>query len=191
VIRATDDDSECPSTFVLATVVTSARTYTSSEAMMRAQRVLDDLAKIAAGEGHAVQTRIVESRAVEVAISDLADELGADLVVLGTPGGSRSGVTSFVRTPLHKIVDRLKTPVFIVPEGWEPSEAAMGSLVASTVPEDLAAIEAELAEEEDVERSTAASEILLAKQAEEDADGSAEDTHAASADQSLPQDETD
>ena len=144
IIRATDDGNECPSTYVLATVLTSARTYTPSEARARAQRVLDELRQVAEDEGRLVETRIVESRAVDVAISSLARELGADLVVLGTPAATRAGVTSFVRSPLHKIIDRLEQPVFVVPEGWEPSEVARGSLVASTVPEDIAAIEAEL-----------------------------------------------
>ena len=158
-IHATDDDRECESTFILATVVTSARNYTSSEAMLRAQRVLDDLSKTAEDDGHLVKTRIVEARSVDVAIADLAKEVGADLVVLGTPATHGGGVTSFVRTPLHKIIDRLDAPVFIVPEGWEPNEVAMGSLIASTVPEDIAALEAELAEDPEAERSLKAAEI--------------------------------
>jgi Kef-type K+ transport system membrane component KefB/nucleotide-binding universal stress UspA family protein len=165
-IDATDDESDCPSTFVLATVVTPARRYTASEAIVRAQRVLDELSKVAEDEGHLVRTRIVESRSVDAAIAALADDVGADLVVLGTPAPSRGGVTSFVRTPLHKIIDRLSTPVFVVPEGWEPSEVARGSLVASTVPEDLAAIEARLAEDDSTARSVAASEVLVEGQPE-------------------------
>jgi len=144
IIHATDDENECPSTFVLVTVVTTSRSYTASEAMLRAQRVLDELSEVATNEGHLVHTRIIESRAVDVALADLARELEADLVVLGTPAKSRMGVTSFVRSPLHKIIDRIESPVFIVPEGWEPSETAMGRLVASTIPEDTAALEADL-----------------------------------------------
>lgn len=159
IIHATDDDSECPSTFVLVTVVTTSRAYTASEAMLRAQEVLDELGEVARADGHLVQTRIVESRAVDVAIANLAKEVEADLVVLGTPAKSRSGVTSFVRSPLHKIIDRLESPVFVVPEGWEPSAAAMGRLVASTVPEDLGELEAEMEGEPEVERSLKAAEI--------------------------------
>jgi nucleotide-binding universal stress UspA family protein len=154
IIRATDDGNECPSTFVLATVITPARTYTANEALARAQRVLDELSEVAEDEGRLVQTRIIESRTVDAAIAGLAAELEADLVVLGTPAASRSGVTSFVRSPLHKIIDRLEQPVFVVPEGWEPSEVARGSLVASTVPEDIAAIEAELDAEIAAEQQT-------------------------------------
>ncbi len=174
-IHATDDDRECQSTFVLATVVTSARNYTSSEAMLRAQRVLDDLSKTAEDEGHLVKTRIVEARSVDTAIADLAKEVGADLVVLGTPATSKGGVTSFVRTPLHKIIDRLDAPVFIVPEGWEPNEVAMGSLIASTVPEDIAALEAEMEEDPEAERSLKAAEMPEVTPQDEEADGDGTD----------------
>jgi nucleotide-binding universal stress UspA family protein len=121
-LAATDEENDCPSTFVLATVVTAARRFTPAEESLRAQRVLDDLASVAEEAGYLVRTRIAQSRAVDVAIANLAEEIEADLVVLGTPGPHRGPMTSFVRSPLHKIIDRLQAPVFIVPEGWEPRE---------------------------------------------------------------------
>ena len=125
VLDATDEENDCMSTFVLSMVVTPAKAYTQAEALMRAQTVLDKLAKVAKDAGHPVMTRVVQARQIDVAISELAEEIHADLVVLGTPAvGSRGVVTSFVRSPLHKIIDRLTAPVFIIPEGWEPREIA-------------------------------------------------------------------
>jgi len=132
IIEATDDESDCPSVYVLAHVVLPARGYTQAEALSRGQQVLDELADVARAEGRTVDTRIVSARTVDVAIADLADNLDADLVVLGTPApGSRGLVDTFVRSPLHKIVDRLDSPVFIVPEGWQPRQTS--AHISSTV----------------------------------------------------------
>ncbi len=121
IIAATEDDSECPSKYVLTHVVLPVRNYTQSEALARGKRVLDELAEVTRQAGHPVETRLVAAKTVDAAISDIAENVDADLVVLGTPAASGRGIMpSFVRTPLHKIIDRLDTPVFIVPEDWEP-----------------------------------------------------------------------
>jgi|GEM_PF-464336 len=141
VLEATDDESDCPSEYVLAHVVLPARGYTQAEALSRGRQALDELAGVARDAGRSVDTRLVSARGVDTAISDLADNLEADLVVLGTPGpGSRGLVNAFVRSPLHRIVDRLSTPVFIVPEGWQPRETAAhisSTLASETEPAPL------------------------------------------------------
>lgn len=141
IIEATEDDDECPSTYVLIHVVLPARSHTQSEALARGQRVLDELAQVTTDAGHPVETRLVAAKTVDAAIVDLAENVNADLVVLGTPPPSRGIVTSLVRTPLHKIVDRLDRPIFIVPEDWQPREtsAHIGSTIhAEEEPEPLA-----------------------------------------------------
>lgn len=131
VLRATEDESGCPSRFVLVHVVTPGRGYTVAESLARGQIVLDGLAEIARNGGHEVETRIVRSRAAEVALSELAEEIEADLVVLGMPRTStRRFGGSPLRTSLHRIIDRLTAPVFIIPEGWEPRET--GARIGST-----------------------------------------------------------
>ena len=65
--------------------------------------------------------------------------------------------------------------MFIVPEGWEPNEVAMGSLIASTVPEDIAALEAELEEDPEAERSLKAAEIAGPGPQDAASDGDATD----------------
>jgi len=133
IINATEDESDCPSRFVLTHIVTASRGYTQAETLARGQRVLDELAEIARGDGRLVDTHLVSARQVEVALAELAEEVHADLVVLGTPAKvDRSNfVQSFVRSPLHKIIDRLTAPVFIVPADWEPRSTS--AHIASTV----------------------------------------------------------
>lgn len=137
IIDATEDESDCPSRFVLTHIVTASRGYTQAETLARGQRALDELASVARGDGRLVDTRLVSARQVEVALAELAEEVQADLVVLGTPPKSDRGnlVQSFVRSPLHKIIDRLAAPVFIVPEDWAPRETS--AHIASTVLVDL------------------------------------------------------
>ena len=138
VIQATEDEADCPSVFVLAHVVLPARGYTQSEALSRGQQVLDELATVATENSRVVETRLVSARTVDVAIADLADNSDADLVVLGTPGGGQSRLlNTLVRTPLHKIIDRLDTPVFIVPEGWEARHTTPH--IASTASDEIMA----------------------------------------------------
>ncbi len=133
ILEATEDETECPSNFVLTHIVTPGRRYTRAEALARGERVLEQLAEVARSEGRRVVTRLVTARAVEDALEELAEEVGADLVVLGTPPKQQRGglVQGFVRTPLHKIIDRLTAPVFIVPEDWQPRETS--AHIASTV----------------------------------------------------------
>ena len=141
IIAATEDDLESPSHFVLTHIVTPARRYTQAEALSRGERVLEQLAEDARKEGYRVETSLVSARAVEDALANLATQVDADLVVLGTPAKSQRGrlVQSFVRTPLHRIIDRLDAPVFIVPEDWNPRETS--AHISSTVTGPACAIE--------------------------------------------------
>jgi len=143
IIDATEDDAGCPSSFVLAHVVTPARRYTPAEALARGERALEQLAAVARDAGHSVETRLVSARTVEDALSKLAQDVGADLVVLGTPAAQRRSRlgAGFVRTPLHRIIDRLASPVFVVPDDWDPRETAahISSTIAAREAEQVAA----------------------------------------------------
>lgn len=133
IINATADGADKDSLFVLAHIVGPARGYTEAEAMARGERTLSDLERIAANAGYRVETRLVSARQVEVALASLAEEIAADLVVLGSPSlKQRTGLMrGLVRTPLHRIIDRLDTPVFVVPEDWVPGET--GPHLSATV----------------------------------------------------------
>ncbi len=119
VIKATDIGPEYPTRFVLSRVVTSARNYTVGEAMARGAEDLDALAKIARDAGYTVETLIRRSRTIEAGIASLANESAAEMVILGTPSQSSTKlVNPFVRSPLHRIIDKLETPVYVIPEDW-------------------------------------------------------------------------
>lgn len=120
IIRAVQAETGCPPRFVLAHVVTPSRGYTESEALARGQKVLDDLAAVAGAQGYRTETRITASRQADAAIAGMAADVDAELVVLGRPAPTRRALGAIMRSPLHKIVDRLGVPVFVVPEGWEP-----------------------------------------------------------------------
>jgi len=119
VLKTTDTETDYPARFVLSRVVTSARNVTVAEAMARGTEDLSALAEIARKAGYTVDTLIRQSRTTEAGIARLARDSGAELVVLGSPPPSSAKfVNSFVRSPLHRIIDQLETPIYVIPEDW-------------------------------------------------------------------------
>jgi Kef-type K+ transport system membrane component KefB len=109
--------------FVLTHIVSHARPMTRVANLDRGTRILDDL-KAAAGEaGFDVDTRLVESTNVGEALSELAEELGSTLVVLGSGQGRATLTRSLLKSRMHRIIDEISAPVLIVPEVF-PSRAA-------------------------------------------------------------------
>jgi Kef-type K+ transport system membrane component KefB len=107
---------ECPPTIILAHVVTPERGYTVAESLTQAQRGLEVLAEAVRDRGMLVDTRLVRARALERGIADLAEELGASMVVLGAPLSRGAFATrSPLRTKQHRVLDALDVPVLIVP----------------------------------------------------------------------------
>lgn len=121
--------------FVLATVVTRERAVTRSEAQRRGQQVLDALAGAGRDAGFDVDTRLVESDNVGVALSALAEDVGAELVVIGS-GQERGRLgRSLLKNRMHRILDELSAPVLVVPERFEPARTvAPAQEVASEPP---------------------------------------------------------
>lgn len=106
--------------FVLTHLVTHDRPVMRAEALRRGQAILDELAEAGREAGFEVATRLAESQNIGQTLSELAEELGAALVVVGS--GQERGVIG--RTPLksrmHRILDEISAPVLIVPERFEP-----------------------------------------------------------------------
>lgn len=115
--------------FVLTHVISPDRPVMRAEAVRRGQEILDRLAEAGRAAGFEVDTRLVESVNVGQALSNLADEIDARLVVIGA-GQERGRLTrSLLKTPMHRILDEITSaPVLVVPERFEPF--ARGLVVA-------------------------------------------------------------
>ncbi|MDO9555974.1 MAG: cation:proton antiporter [Coriobacteriia bacterium] len=108
--------NECPPTIVLANIVTPSRGYTAAYSLAQAERGLKMLAPTVRKRGLVVDTRLVRARSLERGIADLAEEVGADMVVLGAPlARGALASRSPLRTKQHRILDALDLPVLIVP----------------------------------------------------------------------------
>ena len=107
---------DCPPAIVLAHVVTPARGYTVAQSLAQAQRGLETLAAAVQERGFVVNTRLVRARSLERGIADLAEEIGADMVVMGAPLNRGTLATrSPLRTMQHRVLDALDVSVLIVP----------------------------------------------------------------------------
>ena len=102
--------------FVLTHVISHNRPVMRAEALRRGQEILDVLAEAARAGGFEVDTRLVESQNVGATLSDLAEELGAALVVIGS-GQDRGRLgRSLLKSRMHRILDEVAAPVLVVPE---------------------------------------------------------------------------
>jgi len=108
--------------FILTHIVTHSRAVIRAEGLRRGQAILDELRLAAQDAGFEVGTSLVESTNVGAALSQLAEETGAELVVIGS-GQERSLIRrSLVKTPMHKILDDISIPVLVVPEHFRHGE---------------------------------------------------------------------
>lgn len=85
--------------------------YAESELFRRADEVLGAVRLAAAGVGITTETRVGEPTAV---IAETADEIGADLIVMGVSGGPRSEEYQ-ARVPLKKLLRLAPCPVLLAP----------------------------------------------------------------------------
>jgi nucleotide-binding universal stress UspA family protein len=106
--------------FMLTHIVSQDRPVMRNEALRRGQDILDQLAKAGREAGFEVDTRLVASQNIGHALSDLAEELDARLVVIGS-GQDRGRIgRSLLKTRMHRILDEVSAPVLVVPESFEP-----------------------------------------------------------------------
>jgi Kef-type K+ transport system membrane component KefB len=106
--------------FVLTHIISHDRPVMRAEAVRRGQAILDELAAAGREAGFEIDTRLVESQNIGHTLSDLAEELGASLVVIGS-GQDRGKLTrSLLKSRMHRILDEVSAPVLVVPEQFEP-----------------------------------------------------------------------
>ncbi|MFB6164236.1 MAG: universal stress protein [Haloarculaceae archaeon] len=98
-----------------------------------AQTAVEDVAELAAAEGVAVETKVVEStEPAHRAIVEYAGKAGADLIVMGTHG--RTGLDRYVLGSVAaRTLRRARIPVLTVREGASlPAEAAIEDVLVPT-----------------------------------------------------------
>jgi Kef-type K+ transport system membrane component KefB len=105
--------------FVLTHIVTHTRPITRQSAMRKGRDILEDLEAAAEEAGYEVETRLVEAASVGPALSALARQLDAELVVIGSGQERRFLRRSLLKGPMHKILDEVSAPVLVVPERFE------------------------------------------------------------------------
>ncbi len=75
------------------------------------------LSSIVRERGCDVATRVITARSLDAGIAEVAEEVGADLVALGSPPrvhGAPIALSPF-RTVRHRVIDALDVPVIVVP----------------------------------------------------------------------------
>jgi len=78
----------------------------------KARSILDEFVKMATDQGMNVQTTIREGDATEETVA-YANEIGADLIVMGL--GGRSGMGKYLGRNVKKITSEAPCPVMVVP----------------------------------------------------------------------------
>lgn len=116
-LDAVASELACLPTVVLAHVVLRDRPQSGPDEHGRAAARLAALASVVRERNCEVVTRVVSARTLDAGIVRIADEVGADIVAVGSPPRTRGMGTALspFRTTRHRVIDALDIPVFVVP----------------------------------------------------------------------------